>query len=207
MPTLVMNTPQGNQPVVPGAIPVYNPTNVKGKDSVSIPLLIAVVALAVLAGSALTYLLVSGSSNDSGSSTSSATPEANRNRKTENTTSTNSAVTTNTSNTTTTTTTNTTTPSPVTSSTTNTNTRPAGATGYAVSKYMGVNIRESPTKESTLIKTVNKGQGMWVFRESSYDDEIYIRSENSNVRGRWSEVQLDNDPSVRGWVFNGFISK
>jgi hypothetical protein len=58
-----------------------------------------------------------------------------------------------------------------------------------------------------LVTTIGKNQGVWVMEESSNYDTFVIKSEEREVTDNWSRIELADDPSVRGWVFSGFISK
>jgi hypothetical protein len=85
--------------------------------------------------------------------------------------------------------------------------KPAGAIRFATCEYAGVNVRQSPDKDSAITATINKTQGLWVFRESENYDTVAIKSESRSLTDNWSEVELSDNSSVRGWVFSGFITK
>jgi serine/threonine protein kinase len=84
---------------------------------------------------------------------------------------------------------------------------PNGVLRHAFCKYAGVNIRALPGRNETLIATIGSGEELLVFKESPNFDTVVIQSEHKAVTDNWSEVELVKNPSVHGWVFNGFITK
>jgi hypothetical protein len=74
-------------------------------------------------------------------------------------------------------------------------------------RFNGVNVRDAPNLNATIITEIQQGQVVNVIRESSNLDTVMIRSLNREVTDNWSEVQLENTPygSVHGWIFSGFL--
>ncbi len=77
----------------------------------------------------------------------------------------------------------------------------------AVCRYGGVNIRATPDRNAALVATIGIGEQLLVLRESNNFDTVVIQSEHKAVSDNWSEVELASNPSVHGWVFNGFITR
>jgi SH3-like domain-containing protein len=101
-------------------------------------------------------------------------------------------------------------------STSNTNSPPRAATPgpnnhpaarVVTCRFNGVNVRDAPNLNATIIVEIQQGQVVNVIRESSNLDTVMIRSLNREVTDNWSEVQLENTPngSVHGWIFSGFL--
>jgi SH3 domain-containing protein/zinc ribbon protein len=74
-------------------------------------------------------------------------------------------------------------------------------------RFNGVNVRDAPNLNATIITEIQQGHVVNVIRESSNLDTVMIRSLNREVTDNWSEVQLENTPygSVHGWIFSGFL--
>jgi hypothetical protein len=74
-------------------------------------------------------------------------------------------------------------------------------------RFNGVNVRDAPNLNATIIAEIQQGHVVNVLRESSNLDTVMIRSLNREVTDNWSEVQLENTPngSVHGWIFSGFL--
>lgn len=85
------------------------------------------------------------------------------------------------------------------------NTEPAKR--RTICKYSGVNIRELPQREAPLITTIGRGVELIILQEANQLDTVFIPSERRSVTDNWSEVALAANPSIRGWVFSGFITK
>lgn len=90
-------------------------------------------------------------------------------------------------------------------------TTPSAPTAEAKLAYCRSNqvfLRSEPyldESEQNVIRVLNRNEKMWVLRTSTNYDTAYIRSAGGMVTNNWSEVQLYDDPTVRGWVFSYFV--
>lgn len=74
----------------------------------------------------------------------------------------------------------------------------------AVCRFTPVHVRDAPRLDAAIITDISTGQRVWVIRESSNYDTVFVRSLNRSVNANWSEIEVENS-SVHGWVFSGFL--
>lgn len=74
-------------------------------------------------------------------------------------------------------------------------------------RFNGVNVRDAPSLNASIITEIQQGHNVNVLRESSNRDTVRIRSLNQDVTDNWSEVQLEDTPigPAHGWIFSGFL--
>jgi hypothetical protein len=59
--------------------------------------------------------------------------------------------------------------------------------------------------QENVIAVLSRNQKLWALSTSTNYNTTYIRSAGGDVTDNWTEVQLHDDPSVRGWVFSYFV--
>lgn len=181
LPTMVMPATSRTQP--------SRDTKESHPRSLSMPLLFVAALLAIFTGGAFTYLMVRD--DESGAQGSSKTTPVKAETRPPDTSTTPIPASK---------------PPPLVSQDIPTN-RPANAISFAVSQYSGVNVRAQPSRDSLLMTTIGKNQGVWVLEVSQNYETFTIKSEGRDVTDNWSRIELADNPSVRGWVFSGFLSK
>jgi len=154
--------------------------------------LVATVLLALAAGSTLTYLLLNrgaetARAEQAEQQTSGARESGRRSRDSSST----GAATTTTTN-----------APPATQPTT----MPRATGRRAYCTLNGVNLRSGPSNQTGVRKVLNSGQVVIVLDTPARSDTVWIPRANGYVAGEWLEVQLEDNPSVQGWVFSYFIS-
>lgn len=85
---------------------------------------------------------------------------------------------------------------------------PATGAKLAYCRSNQVFLRSEPyldESEMNVIRVLSRNEKMWVLGTSTNYDTTYIRSAGGTVTNNWSEVQLYDDPAVRGWVFSYFV--
>jgi hypothetical protein len=85
---------------------------------------------------------------------------------------------------------------------------PSAGARLATCRSNSVYVRSAPYLDDTkqnVIKVIGRDEKLWALRTSTNYDTTYIRSAGGMVTDNWTEVQLYNDPSVRGWVFSYFV--
>lgn len=74
----------------------------------------------------------------------------------------------------------------------------------AICMFTPVHVRAEPRLDATIITDISTGQRVWVIKESTNFDTVFVRSLNRSVYTNWSEIEVENS-SIHGWVFSGFL--
>jgi hypothetical protein len=83
---------------------------------------------------------------------------------------------------------------------------PVASGQRAFTALNGVNLRIAPKKDSQVLRVLMSRQSLIVLSTGSRQDSVWIPREKGYVNGEWLEVQLEDNPSIRGWVFSYFLS-
>jgi serine/threonine-protein kinase len=188
MPTMVMSKPtiSGSQPLS-GSFSTTGtqPTNTSQKN-----IMILLVGLILVAGVVIVYLLTQNKKEKSNAETASASVTPNAETASASVTPTATA-----------------TPTPNQVVQTEQPSMPEGAKKIVICNRTGVNLRQEPTSNSFSITKLSTGQKLYVFSESTQPTQEYVRHAGAYITDYWSEVALYENPSIRGWVFNYFLSQ
>ena len=85
---------------------------------------------------------------------------------------------------------------------------PTAGAKLAYCRSNQVFLRSEPhldQSDANVIRVLNRDEKLWALGTSTNYDTTYIRSAGGEVTDNWTEVQLYDDPAVRGWVFSYFV--